>query len=242
MTPYIDFRYVCLHNTDMHPRRTSTHEKLADTLLADGRTVRPKEFLTHGVPASVLMRMLGKKRIVRIDTSDGVLVGYRSVEAPPLRLREDKLATIAIRHPGGVLCLQSALRFHDLTDGYDEKFAVAVGPKSNRTSTHDLRFVVWSETAMFETGVVETVVSGGVKARITDVPRTLADLFRPAHRMSDSIRMEALRAVVRHHGEECIRTAAAHAMALGWWKEMQPVMQTIEAIGEAMPCAATRRP
>jgi predicted transcriptional regulator of viral defense system len=95
---------------------------------------------------------------------------------PPLR--EPDLATVAKRVPGGVVCLISALAFHELTTQIPHEVHLALR-RSARTPAlaypplHVFRF----SDAAFAAGI-ELHLLDGVPVRIYGPEKTLADCFK----------------------------------------------------------------
>jgi hypothetical protein len=69
---------------------------------------------------------------------------------------------------------------------------------------------------MFRVGVETVELAPGIEVRITDIPRTLADMFRDRRRVTDEERQHALGQVANRLGEEGIQQAADYASKLGW--------------------------
>ncbi|MHB8382956.1 MAG: type IV toxin-antitoxin system AbiEi family antitoxin domain-containing protein [Candidatus Binataceae bacterium] len=88
------------------------------------------------------------------------------------------LAEACKRVPKGVICLVSALAFHDLTDQTPPRVWVAIGPKAWRPRVEypPIRFVRFPKERL-EKGVEFRMIDS-VRVPIFGVAKTLADAFR----------------------------------------------------------------
>ena len=212
----------------------STHPERALEILKERGVLRPRELRREGITNAVVARLMERGLIQRVVSGgqDDLLLGYALAGEPagPVDADQDRLADIAVRHPSGVLCLQSAMRFHGFTDEYQDDLHVAVRPgASRRTSLKGLKVIYWHKPEAFVTGVVARSL-GGVPCRITDPARTVADLFSPGRgSRAGGDRMQALALLAERHGVGEVRAALAHATALGWGKSMlDPVKGFLE--------------
>ena len=95
--------------------------------------------------------------------------------------------------PGGVVCLLSALRFHDLTTQNPFEVWLAINRKSWRPRVEHppLRLIFLSGSALVE-GVEEQDV-GGVRVRVYSAAKTVADCFKFRNKIGIDVAIEALR-------------------------------------------------
>lgn len=103
------------------------------------------------------------------------------------------LVTVAKRIPHGVLCLISALSFHELTTQVPHTVDVALerGSKKPRLDYPPTRFF-WFSGPAFHDGI-EIHKSDGVRIRIYDPEKTLVDCFRYRNQLGMDVVLEALR-------------------------------------------------
>jgi len=103
------------------------------------------------------------------------------------------LTEVARRVPKGVICLLSALRFHDLTTQAPHEVWIAIGGKAAmpRLGYPPLRIVRFSATALSD-GVEEHLVDG-VLIRVTGIAKTVADCFKYRNKIGLDVALEALR-------------------------------------------------
>lgn len=116
---------------------------------------------------------------------------YRLASLEPLA--HPDLVTVAQRVPQGVLCLISALSFHELTTQIPHTIDVALerGARKPRLDYPPTRFY-WFSGPAFREGI-ETHTLDGVPVRIYDQEKTLADCFRYRNQLGMEVVLEALR-------------------------------------------------
>src|SRR5690606_18551570 len=103
-------------------------------------------------------------------------VGRGLYALPGRELDENEsLVHVANRVDGGIICLLSALRFHDLTTQNPSEVWVAISRNTRppRLDWPPLRVIRWSGDVLTE-GVEKRKVNGN-SIRITSPPRTVAD-------------------------------------------------------------------
>lgn len=104
--------------------------------------------------------------------------------------------------PGGVVCLLSALRFHDLTTQNPFEVWMAIDRKAWRPRPEHppLRLLFLSGAALHE-GVEEHDVDG-VPVHVFSVAKTVADCFKFRHKIGIDVALEALRAYRRTRAKQ----------------------------------------
>ena len=103
--------------------------------------------------------------------------------------------------PKGVICLLSALRFHEIgTQGPHEVWVAierrAARPRIKRPKMRIVRF----SGKAFSEGMEEHVIEG-VRVRIYNAAKTVADCFKYRNKIGVDVALEALREVIR--GRRC---------------------------------------
>jgi predicted transcriptional regulator of viral defense system len=116
---------------------------------------------------------------------------YRLSTASPLT--NPDLVTVATRVPRGVLCLISALAYHDLTTEipHQVQMAIARGSERPRIKYPPTRFF-WFSGPAFAEGI-ETHAMDGVEVRIYNPEKTIADCFRYRNKLGLDVCLEALK-------------------------------------------------
>ena len=165
---------------------TQDFEREAALFRQRGGTLRMAEALRLGVRRSALYAMRDVGVVVAV--SRGV---YRlaSLDAPA----HPDLVTVAMRVPQGVVCLISALSFHDLTTQVPHAIDVALErgktkPRLDYPPTH----FTWFSGPAFHEGI-ETHLLDGVPVRIYSAEKTVVDCFRHRNQVGMDVFLEALR-------------------------------------------------
>lgn len=116
---------------------------------------------------------------------------YRLVETVPLG--NPDLITVALKVPHGVVCLVSALAFHNFTTQVPHVVYLALerGSEPPRIK-HPPVQVFWFSGNAFSAGI-ETHELDGVPVRIYSPEKTLADCFKYRNKLGLDIAIEALR-------------------------------------------------
>src|SRR5688572_27868227 len=103
------------------------------------------------------------------------------------------LAEAARCVPDGVVCLLSALRFHELGTQAPFEVWLAIDPKARAPrSDHPPLRIVRMSRAVREAGVEETTIDG-VAVRIHRPAKTIADCFKFRNKIGLDVALEALR-------------------------------------------------
>jgi len=164
---------------------SSQIEKAMALAKAQG-VLRPRDLEQHGIArryAHLLFRSGLLRRVGR-----GL---YSHPDNPPTE--NHSLALIGKRAPEAVVCLLSALRFHELTTQLPVEIWIAIHPKARppQTSEISLHIVRFSGPALTE-GIEEHDLEG-VTVRITSVAKTVVDCFKYRNKIGRDVAVEALR-------------------------------------------------
>lgn len=152
--------------------------------------LRPRDLAERGYPRSTLARLMKKGVLQRL--SRGL---YSEVQADVTE--HQTLAEVAKMHPNAVVCLLSALLFHDLTTQLPRRFWLAVENKSWAPRKGPVRYeVVWLTGRAFSEGI-ETHKVQGVPLRVYSPAKTVADCFKFRNRVGTEVAVEALRETLR---------------------------------------------
>lgn len=161
-------------------------EREVELLRPHGGGLRMAEALRLGINRKTLYAM--RDAGVVVPLSRGV---YRLASLEPLA--HPDLVTVAKRIPQGVVCLISALSFHELTTQVPHTIDVALerGKTRPRLDYPPTRFF-WFSGPAFREGI-ETHELDGVSVRIYDPEKTLVDCFRFRNQIGMDVALEALR-------------------------------------------------
>jgi predicted transcriptional regulator of viral defense system len=164
---------------------TTEEQKILQIISKTG-AIRPRDLVSHGISRQSLIRLVKKQILVRPARGLYVLADAEVSE-------HHSLAEVAKLVPSGIVCLLSALRFHELTT--QEPFEVwlalsnkAWKPENTPTS---LRIVRFSEQAL--THGVESHVVEGVSVNVFSPAKTVADCFKFRSTVGVDIAVEALK-------------------------------------------------
>ena len=107
------------------------------------------------------------------------------------------LAEVCKRVPSAVICLLSALQFHNLTTQLPHKVWIAIDEKQRKPKLDfvQLRIARFSGPALKE-GVAKHSIEG-VEIRVYNPPKTVADCFKYRNKIGVDIAIEALRDCLR---------------------------------------------
>lgn len=152
--------------------------------------IRAKELKPIGIPRYCLRQLMEKGELQRI--SRGV---YAAADSLPTTHRT--LAEVSKRIPEGVICLLSALRFHDLTTQLPSQVWLAMDRKAwyPKEPGLPLRIVRFSGKALTEGTEDHTIEN--VSVRVYNVAKTVADCFKYRHKIGLDVAIEALRDALR---------------------------------------------
>ncbi|ANO51890.1 type IV toxin-antitoxin system AbiEi family antitoxin domain-containing protein [Woeseia oceani] len=150
-----------------------------------GGILRTREALDHGIHPRTLYAMRDEGLLERLDR--GL---YRLTDLPPLS--DPDLVTAANKIPKGVVCLISALHFHDITTQIPHAVSIAVsrGTEPPRLDYPPIRLYWFSGTA-FSAGV-QTHRIDNSQVRIYSAEKTLADCFKYRNKIGMDTVLEAL--------------------------------------------------
>jgi predicted transcriptional regulator of viral defense system len=161
-------------------------EKRVLDLARKGGILRPRDLQSKGLPTDYLWRLHQKAKLEK--------VGRGMYTIPGAGLSEHQtIVQAALRVPHGVVCLLSALRFHDLTTQSPFEIWMAIdgkarSPKENIIPLRILRFSGKALTAGVETHSIE-----GVKVKVYNPAKTVADCFKYRNKIGLDVAIEALR-------------------------------------------------
>ena len=151
-----------------------------------GGQLRMSEALSNGITPYTLYALRDRGAVELV--SRGI---YRLADLPPLS-HPDQTA-VCLRYPNAVLCLVSALAFHDITTQIPRKVSVAV-PRDSRLPSLDYPPVQAHRFSKASYGVgIETHLIDGAKVKVYSREKTLVDCFKFRNRLGMDIVLEALR-------------------------------------------------
>ena len=161
-------------------------ERPEDIFRKHGGQLRMSEAIKHGISRYMLYSL--KDNGVIEQVSRGI---YRLVELPPIS--NPDLVTVSLRFPNAVVCLISALAYHEITTQIPHEVSIAV-PRDSRIPSlgyppiHAHRF----SNASYKAGIVEHLIDR-VPVNIYSSEKNLADCFKFRNKIGMDIVLEALK-------------------------------------------------
>jgi len=157
-----------------------------DVFREHGGQLRMSEAIKHGITRYMLYSLRDKGVIERV--SRGI---YRLVDLPPMS--NPDLVTVSLRFPNAVICLVSALGYHDITTQIPHAVSVAI-PKDSRMPSLDyppIQAHKFSNEA-YKSGIEEHMIDG-VPVKVYNPEKTLADCFKFRNKIGMDVVLEALK-------------------------------------------------
>lgn len=144
------------------------------------------EALAAGIRRSDLYTLRDSGALTQLSRGVYRLSSLPELEAPDL-------VTVALRVPSGVICLISALAFHELTTQIPHAvdIALARGTERPRLDYPPVNYY-WFSGAAFESGI-ETRLIDGTKVRVYNAEKSVADAFKFRNKLGTDVAVEALK-------------------------------------------------
>jgi predicted transcriptional regulator of viral defense system len=203
-------------------------EDRAASLLHERGMARLSEFIEQGITATTISRMERKGLINQLSR------GLYQLPDAPLDANHS-LAEAAKLVRNGVICLDSALAFHELTDRIPASVWVGIGardwrPKITRPRIEIVRF----GPKVFDKGI-QTHIVERVPVRIYSAAKTVVDLFRHGQRQKAwyssttglTLAMQGMKEALRLR-KATPAEIAQYAIEAGIWeKVVQPRLEAL---------------
>jgi len=144
------------------------------------------EAMGHGITRYMLYSLRDKGVIEQV--SRGI---YRLVELPPIS--NPDLVTVSLRFPNAVICLVSALAYHEITTQIPHEVSVAV-PRDSRIPSLDyppIQAHKFSKVA-YKAGIEQHRIDE-VPVKIYNPEKTLSDCFKFRNKIGMDVVLEALK-------------------------------------------------
>ena len=201
--------------------KTGAQRAQATGLLRVKGIVRLSEFKDAGITAATIGRM------VRAGDVNRLARGLYQLPDAPLDANHS-LAEAAKRVPRGVVCLVSALAYHELTDRLPRAVWMAIGtkdwmPKEGRPAMRIVRFT----DALLAADVL-TVHIENVPVKVFGVAKTIADCFRHRRKVGQTVALEGLQEALRQR-KASPAEIARHAERGGVATVVRPYLEALTA-------------
>jgi predicted transcriptional regulator of viral defense system len=167
-------------------RNIASHLEKAGAAASRLGVFRAREFVAAGYPREYLRRLAGREQVKRLSRG---LYAAATFDGDNNR----SLVEAVKRVPRGVVCLISALRFHEIGTQSPFKVWLALPRGTNFPRTGDLpfRFCKFSQAA-HAFGIQEHKLPGGI-VRVYSPAKTVADCFKYRNKFGLDVAVEALR-------------------------------------------------
>lgn len=148
--------------------------------------LRVSEAIRLGIPEHIVYEMSEKGELIK--EARGI---YRLADRDPLG--NPDLVQVSLLVPKGVICLISALYFYELTTQIPHSVYIALPQNVARPRLKYPHLeVFWVTNSLHAVGV-DVRVLDGVKVKIYDREKTIADCFKFRKRIGEEIALEALK-------------------------------------------------
>ncbi len=168
-------------------QKTGTVMRRARALLrAHSGAFRTSEALKAGIHPRILYMMRDQKVIEKLGR--GI---YRFADMPTLG--NPDLTTVAMKVPKGVICLISALSYHEMTNEIPHEIYLALprGAEPPRLDYPPLR-IFWFSGSAFTEGIEQHDIDG-MPVKIYNPEKTLADCFKYRNKIGLDVVLGALK-------------------------------------------------
>jgi predicted transcriptional regulator of viral defense system len=201
------------------PKVLENQPTKALALLQRRGLMRLSEFRQAGITAATISRLEAAGEISRLAR------GLYQLPDADVGVHH-ALAEASKLVPTGVVCLTSALAFHELTDRVPARVWLAIGSKDwrPRAKYPPMRFAYFSNKQL-EMGLERHNIEG-VTVTIFSITKTLADLFRYRRLVGIDVAIEGLREAIRQR-KATSGDIARSATEGGVWKTMEPYVSAL---------------
>lgn len=181
--------------------------------------VRPRDIEAIGIPREYLLRLHRQGKLDRPGR------GIYTLPGAPVTERHS-YAEVAKRVPDAVLCLLSALVFHEITTQSPSSVWIALrkGARKPTMASPSLRIVRLSGPSLTE-GIENHSVEG-VPVRVYSAAKTVADCFKFRNKIGLDIAIEALK--------DCLRQKKASVNEIHHYAKICRVGNVIRPYMEAL--------
>ncbi len=185
----------------------------------NGGILRTRKALSLGIHPRKLYQLRDKGEIIEI--SRGI---YQLAEFA--ELNNTDLAAVSLRIPEAVVCLISALSFHELTTEIPHEVYLALprGKVNPKIDFPPVRFFHFSEKTI-NTAVENHFVSS-VNVKVFSAEKTVADCFKFRNKIGIDVAIEGLKRCLSRNGSRAVILEYARLCRIE--KIISPYLQTID--------------
>lgn len=208
-----------MRGTDKLMVEQSTRDKALAIFAQHGGVLRTKQALALGIHPRTLYDLRDTGALERL--SRGV---YRLADLPLLTYPD--LVVVAQRFPDVVICLISALDFHDLTTQIPHVVDVAIEQGASRPSLDSPPVRVFHFSGVAWSEGVEIYSLEKVAVRIYGPAKSVADIFKYRHKLGLDVAIEALN-LYRKHPDFDVSDLLRYARVCRVENVMRPYLEAI---------------
>jgi predicted transcriptional regulator of viral defense system len=199
----------------------SAKEKTIALFKNKGGLLRTSEALDHGIHRRTLYGLRDEGILVAVSRG---LYQLAEMEVPP----EINLAEVAKRVPKGVICLVSALAFHELTTQIPHYVWLAVERKARKPRIEYPPVRVFHFSGKAFTNGIESRRILHQTVRIYNAPKTIIDCFRWRKAVGLDVAIEATREYLKLP-DSSPSTLIQYAKVCGMEKRVTPYLEAMTA-------------
>ncbi|MGM0442329.1 MAG: type IV toxin-antitoxin system AbiEi family antitoxin domain-containing protein [Elusimicrobiota bacterium] len=164
-------------------------QQIIDFLRSNGGIAGYRQISKAGFSTAQLKEHIDSGRIEKMDRGLYILSDGPTVE-------NTDLVAVSIKAPKGVICLLSALAFHEITDEIPKQVDIAIprGSHENKIKYPPVKFYHFSQKS-WEKGI-EKYDRAGHEVKIYSIAKTLADCFKFRSRIGINIVRDSMEIAV----------------------------------------------
>lgn len=165
---------------------THTHAQRVLHLARQKGLLRASDLGAIGAPRMVLTRLTAAGRLEKVGRGIYRLANAHGSE-------NESLVTVATKVPQAVFCLLTALQLHELTTQLPRRIWIAMprGSHTPRIAYPPIRMVQFTGEA-YKAGI-EELERDGIKLRVYETAKTVADCFKHRNKIGLDVALEALK-------------------------------------------------
>jgi predicted transcriptional regulator of viral defense system len=205
----------------MDEQLQTTQRDLAVSLIERHGIMRLSDLKGRGINPATLARLVEEGVLHRPSR------GLYELASADIEISHS-LAEVAKRVPKAVICLASALQFHEITLQLPRSVWIAIGSKDRKPALDypPIRVVRFGKTAL--TLGIETQTIDSVPVRIFDPAKSIVDCFRFRSAVGLDVALEALRMGWRSRKAKP-DDIARYAQTLRIWSVVRPYLESVVA-------------
>lgn len=194
-------------------------ERAVSIFQANGGVLNAEKAIKLGIHPRTLYALRDNARLDRM--ARGL---YRLADAKPLG--NPDFVTVALKVPRGVICLISALAFHEMTTQIPHAvyLAIAANDQAPVLRYPPLR-LYWYSKAVYESGIIETKMDG-TNIHLYSAEKTLADCFKYRNKIGIDVCVEALN-LYRRRGRMKLERLEQYAKLCRVQRVMRPYIEAV---------------